>query len=240
MIIALCAFLFTAGNAMAVWIDYDTGGVDPGNVYTIKFPTWWDGTEYKNVRVGEHLLDFEQFEGQATGMFKDVAAYCIENQEVDYVPRWYDMHAINANSPERDKEAAWIYKEYGSFFNDNVSDNQKKYTQAAIWNVYMDDDYTLGSGDVMVKGWTSNWGSYYLKEGADDILDALLLYKDTDVWNDYDFSGVFIAKNDYSQDFIIPGGPGDFGSPVPVPGAVWLLGSGLVGLVGLRAKKRRS
>lgn len=31
----------------------------------------------------------------------------------------------------------------------------------------------------------------------------------------------------------------DVGSPVPVPGAVWLLGSGILGIMGLRRKSRR-
>lgn len=32
----------------------------------------------------------------------------------------------------------------------------------------------------------------------------------------------------------------DVGSPVPIPGAVWLLGSGLLGLIGLKRKKKGS
>ena len=48
-----------------------------------------------------------------------------------------------------------------------------------------------------------------------------------------------------SNDVDIPGWPTDWilltevqfeGSPVPIPGAVWLLGSGLIGLVGIRRK----
>ncbi len=30
----------------------------------------------------------------------------------------------------------------------------------------------------------------------------------------------------------------DFGTPVPIPGAVWLLGSGLLGMIGIRRKKK--
>ncbi len=33
---------------------------------------------------------------------------------------------------------------------------------------------------------------------------------------------------------------GNTGSPVPVPGAVWLMGSGLLGLVGIQRKKKQS
>jgi hypothetical protein len=49
---------------------------------------------------------------------------------------------------------------------------------------------------------------------------------------------VLIASNPFSQDFITADlwlSP----SEVPVPGAAWLLGTGLLGLVGLRLRRKQ-
>lgn len=230
---ALVIYLFTCVAANAAWIDYDNGQVDPGSTYTMRFPHYWWGIE---VRLGEHLLDFESVEGKAEGIFKNVPSYCIEDQDALTKPLEYAMRTVGAHSADRDKRAAWIYKEYGSFFNEGVSDKQKKYNQAAIWNVFMDDDYSLGKGGVKVL--ESGWSGYKLINGADEILKALYDFETAYGFDDYDFSGVLIASNPFSQDFITADlWPAP--SEVPVPGAAWLLGSGLLGLAGLRLRRGR-
>ncbi len=52
------------------------------------------------------------------------------------------------------------------------------------------------------------------------------------------YAGVFVNWGDFQLTFLSSNSNDNF-SPVPIPGAVWLLGSGLLGLVGLRKKFRK-
>jgi hypothetical protein len=227
LIAAFFVLIATSGAASAKWIDFDKNGVDPGTVVKMKFPNYSSGIK---VLIGEHLLDFEQFEGAAQGMDANIPGYCIEDQIVLNDPLDYTVRGVTY---ERDKDAAWLYKSFGSLFNPTASGDQKKYNQAAIWNVFMDDDYSLGAGSVQV---LNNDG---IKNGANGLLGALTAFKYTagnelsQAWLDYDFSNIYIATHPDSQDFI-------YGNLVhtPVPAAIWLLGSGILGLVGIRMRKR--
>jgi hypothetical protein len=49
-------------------------------------------------------------------------------------------------------------------------------------------------------------------------------------------SSKFVLITEGSSPVTILGSGGSGGSSVPIPGAVWLLGSGLLGLIGLKRK----
>jgi hypothetical protein len=93
-----------------------------------------------------------------------------------------------------------------------------------ITKLYLDDLSRTGDASYAITSWSSAVNIYKLKN--DIIFKGQTL-----------LSGMFIfGFNDSGS------GDGDFddlvfaGSQVPVPGAVWLLGSALVGMVGMRRK----
>lgn len=63
------------------------------------------------------------------------------------------------------------------------------------------------------------------------------------VWHANSFAGfAFILRADGMRilDFVSPAGHSDYVSTVPVPAAVWLMGSGLLGLMGCMRRRKRS
>lgn len=48
-----------------------------------------------------------------------------------------------------------------------------------------------------------------------------------------------VGPAEFKLDILVPNDCGDGFAPVPIPSAVWLLGSGLIGLVGLRGRFRK-
>lgn len=105
------------------------------------------------------------------------------------------------------------------------------------------------NGKVAIDGTERVYGDYGLKN-TDDF-DNLW---NTDYWSGTDYSPTLLSyawnfklidgRNYYSNksdgNLAIAVRPGEvYFNPVPIPGAVWLLGSGLVGLVGFRKKMKK-
>jgi hypothetical protein len=55
-------------------------------------------------------------------------------------------------------------------------------------------------------------------------------------WNFYFYYGMQERDGKSAGGYALAVHPGDIGAPVPIPGAIWLLGSGLFGLIGLKRK----
>ncbi len=107
--------------------------------------------------------------------------------------------------------------------------------------IYFTEDVTGGSGwyasampgatgpGALSLGLTTDFGFVFRQPGS----PAFLSY-------DVQMTG----PDSYILNSLPPGVPGGMSvalhdaNPVPIPGAVWLLGSGLLGLVGIRRKKR--
>jgi hypothetical protein len=77
--------------------------------------------------------------------------------------------------------------------------------------------------------------SYYLDDanvGSGTLMNATQVALRNNVWNGWQVDGPYIV---YYDDFSFT----PAASPVPIPGAVWLLGSGLVGLVVVRRRSKK-
>lgn len=91
--------------------------------------------------------------------------------------------------------------------------------------------------DVYNEGWYNGYWSYWVSDGGADWgysgwgIAARELYDGS--WDGWSFSGT-AGYGDGSA----PGTPVAAQAPVPLPGAVWLLGSGLLGLVGLGRRRK--
>jgi len=104
-------------------------------------------------------------------------------------------------------------------------------------NIRMFKEFKLSYNDDQ-GNWTNihTWslsGSTY--GGNPDNLLELEITLDSPVLAKY-FKAEFTQAGDYGPRIIELDGFGTTGSPVPVPGAVWLLGTGLISLAGIRRR----
>ena len=117
----------------------------------------------------------------------------------------------------------------GAFLNDIVYndgvDNHTHADQIGSWNLGSTDDPNAQWG-----GMNSNWtmlGDWYANQAGYDV--ELLADGQLEGINAIDWFG----GNPDAYFLDVP-----FAAPVPIPGAVWLLGSGLLGLFGTRRRQR--
>jgi hypothetical protein len=152
---------------------------------------------------------------------------------------YYDFNLVN----DFGNKYVYVEDDSGIFFEINT---------AGYTNVSLDFDWltrnAYGSDFVQVGYTTTDMSGYFTDGETNTILSGFFTTFNlgtSDTWQSYsmdlpdaDSVWVFLALNDGEGNY------GKFdnisvnGSPVPIPGAVWLLGSGLVGLVGLRRKYR--
>ena len=129
----------------------------------------------------------------------------------------YDFYAID-NSLEAGlfaklSQAAWIGDNYIPLY--GSTDAVKASAQAAVWTV-------MGVGD---------YSSYSLEAAALIVAAAAHSGEANSNWL-FAANPVGGGIGEGYQDFITP-------NPVPIPAAVWLLGSGLLGLVGIRRRFKK-
>lgn len=100
-----------------------------------------------------------------------------------------------------------------------------------------EDGYAADADDVYNEGWYNGYWSYWVSDDGSDwgysgwgIAARELSDGSWDGWSFSDFASMGSGT--------APGTPIAAQAPVPIPGAVWLLGSGLLGLIGIRRKSR--
>lgn len=96
--------------------------------------------------------------------------------------------------------------------------------------------HAADGSDLYKEGWYNGYWSYWVSDGGSSweysgwgIAARELSNGSWDGWNFSDFAAMGAGE--------APGTPIAAAAPVPVPGAVWLLGSALAGLVGFRRRR---
>jgi hypothetical protein len=122
---------------------------------------------------------------------------------------------IYSNALNNAAKVAWLLTNYGT----GGQGDQAKALQAAIWTViYGNSVYRLD---------TSNDGRN--SSNVISLYNTMLIALDSHTGNVSDFlwiSPKYSLNGPYYQGLV--------GTTVPIPAAVWLLGSGLIGLIGIR------
>lgn len=161
--------------------------------------------------------------------------------------RFWAFKGVGYGSPDPggyNESIVWgIYQNSGSVPGTSVASGTANpsevfRTTIIIDNVDYGDSYRY---DFSIPSRSLGAGTYWLSlhNGPLDSIDVSNLY-----WETSDDVGNYAYKvPDFSGDWIPYGGSTYAfelynGNPVPLPGAVWLLGSGLLGLIGLRKKLR--
>jgi hypothetical protein len=141
---------------------------------------------------------------------------------VVYVPGQYNNTAINqagqinGNAVNNADKVAWLLATYGAA----GQGDEAKALQAAIWEVIYGDNFTLS-------GKTKN---------SQNVIDLYNIYMTAlgnntgNISNFYWMSPRKIGETTIYQGLV---------TPVPIPAAAWLLGSGLLGLVVIRRRMKK-
>jgi hypothetical protein len=159
-------------------------------------------------------------------------AFCIENVYSSTQYSEYSLVPI-ATGDQDAVRAAWLFNAYrlGGLNTYATGNTLAAATQVAIWELMTE----TGTGHNVLSGGTSTSMSYAAL--AQTLVDLALGAN----ISSFNVSGYALAISNNHQDFLVPlnSSEGSIVSAVPVPPAVWLLGSGLVGLVGLRKRLKK-
>ncbi|MCP4110620.1 MAG: PEP-CTERM sorting domain-containing protein [Desulfobacteraceae bacterium] len=172
--------------------------------------------------VGAFTVSFKEFDDVFT-------AFCIDPDQPISTGQNQNLpvELVPVSTVTGGLEAAWLLQEYGN-------DMDAGAMQVALWEVVKDTDYDLTSGDFILTESPDT-----MRNLANEYLNNLAANFDAD-----GLDALFMAsKHPEKQDLIYLGTIfGDNTSAVvtPEPGTMFLLCFGILGLVGLRKKIRKS
>lgn len=200
---------------------------------------------------GHFRTDYEanySINGFSSSGFVDV--YCVESAPGSRSTKPYDFWTIDTSldtriDPKKYIEATWLAN-WGL----TQAGNQKFYkavAQVAIWEVIIEsthDPYStksLSTGNVQANKYNAD---SRIKKAAQILLNGAFADARKDqTWDDYadnwllavNPTGTTDPIDPFSkfQNYLVP-------NPVPIPSSVWIFGTGLIGLVGIRRKIQKT
>lgn len=199
---------------------------------TVTLTTAWTGPQgdvYFNDGYGGQKytapLDVDVTYGGVT-----YEAFCVDKQ-YDYVGNQrtaFTLRSIQSTETKYLKMAAIAEYFYTNYEGKSGEEAYKAGAQMAIWEYLYDNDaatfdYNSSTFDTLKNGNFRSAGNYYANSYNDEAVS---------VWNNAGASSGnwMLLTNATQQDFIVRT------SPVPIPASLFLFGSGLMGLVGIRRK----
>jgi hypothetical protein len=185
--------------------------------YTNIYFSHFQNTEWQKKLTGEIYYSIE-----STSSY----CYCVDPSTYMPVPRNYYAESFSIAGSESLLQAAWLMDNYAYSKFDSMSgftpDQTGTIVQLAI-------DSVIGQPVSPVTGYETLFAKrdeLLALIPTGDLAYLATKYKVLDIYNNSDKTVAY-------QDVLTPV---PSGAPVPLPAAVWLLGSGLVGLAGLRKK----
>jgi hypothetical protein len=228
MIVCLCLLSPIVTNASPIDINvFKFVGVNPYQASSLHI----NGTTYNSIATGSYNLDLTVDDApQWSGTYNNGFSFCVQDQDINPGNKFYDykLYEIGAEY----KNAAWLMDTYRSTLNPAVPHDYAS-LQVAIWETVFEGStgsFDASSGNFYVTNLSGGVGQANIYLSA---LNTAITNGELASWSN---GGNYRVASDRDganthQDFIVH-------REVPIPSAVLLLGSGLVGMVGIRRKYR--
>ena len=207
----IVSVVFAASMASAYLVQLNYVKVDPAKVVTI------GGTYYSGgVYAGNYVVDI-------AGMGR-LYGYCVDPSNAPGSTKTYDLRPIpesTEGSGSGYEAAAWVLAQ-------RYTGNHATAAQIAVWELVWDwESENLANGNFTYSG------SSYTAE-VQNIINAALAVN----YSTFDHSGYRLAVSPPTDTFFRVNYQ-DYIVPIPIPAAAWLLGSGLIGLVIIRRRRKK-
>lgn len=205
--------LSTPANTLAGTVDVDWSAVKAISAHM-------NGVSGTSFGTTEFDLDFDM---DMDGVFEvtGIPAYCAQIEKATHKGQ-YDVTGFVpvADLGQNYVNAAFLMKNAAPGLGaSTLGYSTKVYTagvQAAVWSLLYGMDFVLFSGGDVATVYNTLMSTYAMGDADPFMVQDMVVAIIPDV-----------------QDMLMQT-PEGLTTPVPVPGALWLLGSGLAGLVGLR------
>ncbi len=199
--------LLSAGSAGATFVDLTFQGVANGVSVDLNTIGQTTAGNYQ-VKISGNANEY--WNGEFDG-------FCVETgQTVSKGSTYtnYTLNDIQTNSLYH--QAAWVFENYASFSYQQAS------AQLAIWEIMNTDNNDIETGNF----YAFDIDQSYLDD-ANSILNSLPTSLGSGYLGQYQW-----AASGSNQDFIVHNS-----APVPEPGTMFLLGSGLLGMIGIGRRR---
>ncbi len=184
------------------------------------------------TEVNAYIVGYGNLSRVLTGAYQvqyengpTVSGFCIDPRESDTVN--FQTYEVVAITEPKFQTAAWVLDQYYRGLAAATP------AQLAIWELVFDwrtEDFSAGNFQLLSS--TSNYAT--LKLQATTIYDAAI-----DAFDSHEITPALLGKYMILSNGGYGAGYQDFMVPTPLPGALWLLTPGLIGLVGLKRRLRK-
>ena len=238
LLTGLFLFLFAGGAGAA--ISYDAN-VTPGVIFGSG-----NGNGYFVVDTNDNIEVGIRAKLRKQGIYNSDGAgtYSFDKGQYTYtephlpIAMWNYEFAVNV---DRDGSSGKTFSSFDVYLSIDIDPSQgQNWVTFSPFDAWTDnslgDNTTTDATDIT----DGNYEAYSVAQNSQNMSWTFPALFDYDVDGTYDFK-LYVTEKDHceilAQTFMTVK-IGDGGCPVPVPAAIWLLGSGLLGLIGMKRRNK--